>query len=151
MKTSKNEHASLKKELFVTPPKESPTIDVPNLSKAEVINTCGACPRLQLEIVSLRSKIEQVSSASISFANRFTQTLSFKKSSKRKFKNENRKCKIHEHKVRCDYCREIGHTTPHCHVMKILVPKGIMMWVPKLSTFVTNPKDPTCVGDLNLT
>jgi hypothetical protein len=30
----KNEHASLKKELFVTPPKETPIIDVPKPSKA---------------------------------------------------------------------------------------------------------------------
>jgi hypothetical protein len=37
----RNEHASLKKELFSTPLKESPTIDVPKPSKAEDINTCG--------------------------------------------------------------------------------------------------------------
>jgi hypothetical protein len=120
----KNEHASLKKELFATPPKESSTIDVP---KPKDIITCLNCPRLQLEIVSLKSKIEQVSSASMNFAKRFTKP------------------------SRCNYCREIGHTTCHCHVMKTLVPKGIMVLVPKLSTFVTNPKDPTCVGDLNLT
>ena len=66
-------------------------------------------------------------------------------------KNKNRKGKTHEHKIRCYYCREIGHTTPHCHVMKTLVPKGIMMWVSKVSTSVTNPKHPTCVGHLNLT
>jgi len=145
----KNEHASLKKEQFVTPPKESPTIDVPMPSKDKDINICGACPKLQSEIVTLKSKIEQVSSASINFANQFTKTSSFKNAPKRNFKKKNRKSKIHEHKLRCNYCREIGHTTPHCHVMKILVPKGIMMWVPKLFTFVTNPKDPTCVGDLN--
>jgi len=147
----KKEHASLKKELLVTPLKESPTIDVPNPSKAEDVNICLACPRLQLEIVSLKSKIEQVSNTSINFANRFTKPLGFKTAYKRKFKKRNRNFKIHEHKIRCNYWREIGHTTPHCHVMKTLVPKGIMMWVPKLSTFVTNPKDPTCVGDLNLT
>jgi len=75
----KNEHASLKKELFETPLKESPTIDVPKPSKDEDINVFLACPRLQLEIVSLRSKMEQVSNASINFENRFTKTLSFKK------------------------------------------------------------------------
>jgi len=41
----KNEHASLKKEIFATPPKESPTIDAPKLSN-EDINTFLACPRL---------------------------------------------------------------------------------------------------------
>jgi len=145
----KNEHASLKKELFATPPKESPTIDVPKSLNLEDINTCLAYPRLLLEIVSLKSKIEQVSSASMNLANRFTKPSSFKKSPKKMLKNKNRKNKTHEHKIRCSYCREIRHTTPHCHVMKTLVPKGIMMWVPKLFTFVTNPKDLTCVGDLN--
>ena len=42
----KNEHESLMKELFVTPLKESPTIDVPKPSKSEDINACQACPRL---------------------------------------------------------------------------------------------------------
>jgi hypothetical protein len=147
----KKEHASLKKKLFATPPKESPTIDVPKSSKTNDINTCLACPRLQLKIVSLKSKIEQVSSASMNFANRFTKSSNFKESPKRMFKNKNPKSKTNEHKIRCNYCREIRHTTPHCHVMKTLVPKGIMIWVPKLSTFVINPKDPTCVGDLNFT
>jgi len=147
----KNEHASPKKELFVTSLKNSPTIDMSMPSKADDIDSCEACPRLQLEIVSLKSKIKQVASAPMNLASRFTKTSSFKNSSKRRFKNKNRKCKIHEHQVRCNACREIGHTTPHCHSMKILVPKGVMMWVPKLSTFLTNPKDPTCVGDLNLT
>ena len=147
----KNEHASLKKELFATPPKESPTIDVPKSSKTEDINTCLACPRLQLEIVSLKSKIEQVLSASMNFANRFTKTSNFKKSPRRMLKNKNKKSKTHEHKIRYNYCREIGHTTPHCHVMKTLVPKGIVTWVPKLSNFVTNPKNPSYVGDLNHT
>jgi len=108
----KNEHASLKKELFVISPKNSPTIDISKSSKARDINSCGACPRLQLEIVTLKSKIEQVSSASMNLANQFTKTSSFKNSSKRRFKNKNRERKIHEHQVRCNYCREIGHTTP---------------------------------------
>ena len=153
----KNEHASLKqemvattsKEMVSTTSKESPTIDVPKSSN-EDSNACLACPRLQLEIVSLKSKIEQVTNVLMNFANRFAKPSSFKKPSKRRFKKNNRKCKIHEHKVKCNYCREIGHTTPNCHVMKNLVPKGIMKWIPKLSTCVTNPKDPTCVWDLNL-
>jgi len=83
----KNEHASLKEELLVTSLKESPTINAPKPSKVEGINTCEACPRLQLEFVSLISKIEQVSSASVNFENQFTKTSSFENSSKRKFKN----------------------------------------------------------------
>jgi len=74
----KNEHPSLKKELFAIPPKESATINVSKSLKTEDINTCLTCPRLQLEIVSLKSKIEQVSSASMTFANRFTKPSSFK-------------------------------------------------------------------------
>ena len=54
----KNEYASMKKELFVTPSKESPSINVPNPSKAKDIDISRACPRLQLEIVSLKRKIE---------------------------------------------------------------------------------------------
>ena len=73
----KSEHASLKKERFVTPPKESPTINVPNASKGKYIDTCEVCPKLQQEIVPLKSKIEQFSSASINFANRFTKDSNF--------------------------------------------------------------------------
>jgi len=79
-KNFKSEHASLKKERFVTPPIESPTINVSKPSKAKDIDTCGACPKLQLEIMSLKSKIEQVSSTSINFANRFTKVSNFKNS-----------------------------------------------------------------------
>jgi len=147
----KSEHASLKKERFVTPSKESPIINVPKPSKAKDNDSCVACPRLILEIVSLKSRIEQASSASIYFANRFTKTSHIINSPKRKFQNINRKSKIHEHKPRCNYCREIGHSTPHFHAIKILVPKSIMMWVHKKSTFVTNPEKLSLVEDLNLT
>jgi peptidoglycan hydrolase CwlO-like protein len=41
----KNEHASLKKEIFAIPSKVSPTIDDPKSSN-EDINFCLACPRL---------------------------------------------------------------------------------------------------------
>jgi hypothetical protein len=41
----KNEHASLKKEIFAIPSKVSPTIDDPKSSN-EDINSCLACPRL---------------------------------------------------------------------------------------------------------
>ena len=65
----KNEHASLKKEIFSSPPKESPTIDAPKSLKIDDINTCLACPRLQLKIVSLKNKVEQVTSVSMNFSN----------------------------------------------------------------------------------
>jgi len=74
----KNEHAYLKKELFVVSPKDLPTTDMTKPSKADDINPFGTCPRLQLEIVTLKSKIEQVSSAFMNLANRFTKPSSFK-------------------------------------------------------------------------
>ena len=123
-----------------------------SLSKSKDSGTSKACPRLQLHIVSIKSKTKQASSASINFATRSTKTTNslFKKLPKRTFQNKYRNRKIHEHKLRCNYCREIGHTTPHCHAMKVLAPKGIMMWVPKQSTFVTNLKDSTFVGGLRI-
>jgi len=50
----KNEHASLKKEIFATQSRDSPTINDPKPSH-EDINACLACPRLQIEIVYLKS------------------------------------------------------------------------------------------------
>ena len=96
--------------------------------------------------------MEQASSASINFATRSSKTTNshFKKLSKRRIQNKYRNSKIHEHKLRCNYCREIGHTTPHCHAMKVLLPNDIMMWVPKQSTFITNSKDLNLVGDLRI-
>jgi len=96
----KYEHEFLKKEIFATQSKESPTIDDHKPSN-EDINACLACPRL-LEIVSLKSKIEHVNNVSMNFANRFEKPSSFKKPSKRRFERDNRKCKIHEHKARCN-------------------------------------------------
>ena len=99
----KNEHASLSNEQFAIPPKESSSINVPKSPKSKDIGTCEACPRLQIEIVSLKSKIEQASSASINFAKRSPKTTNsqFKKLPKRRFQNKYRSSKIHEHKLRC--------------------------------------------------
>jgi len=41
-------------------------------------------------------------------------------------------------KVNSHYYRKIGHTTPHSHIIKVVVPKGLTMWVPKQSTCYTN-------------
>ena len=111
----KKEHASLKKKQFVIPPKESPSVNVSKSPKSKDIGTCEVFPRLQFDIVSLKSKIEQASSASINFATRSPKTTNshFKKLPKRGFQNKYCNSKIHEHKLRCNYCREIGHTTPH--------------------------------------
>ena len=49
----KNEHASVMKEIFAIPSKDSPTIDDPKSSN-EDINVCLACPRLQLDNPSKR-------------------------------------------------------------------------------------------------
>ena len=60
-------------------------------SKVDDINSFVACSRLQVEIVTLKRKVEQVSSASMNLANRFTKPSSFKNSSKRRFKKKNSK------------------------------------------------------------
>jgi len=54
--------------------------------------------------------------------------------------------KAHTPTTRCHYCGISEHTTPHCHFRRFEVPKGIMMWVPKISCCETHPKAPTCVG-----
>jgi len=57
-------------------------------------------------------------------------------------KNRNHS-KTHAPTIRCHYCGISGHTTPHCR--RIEVPKGVMMWVPKVTCEI-HPKAPTCVG-----
>jgi hypothetical protein len=124
----------------------------PRLINPKDIGKCEACLKLHEEIVSLKSKIEKFSSVLMSFAKRSKSAdLHSKRYFKRKFQNKNRNSKAHGHKVRCHCCGEVGHTTPHCHTIKVLVPKCLMMWVPKESTCFTNPNDPTYVGDLKFT
>ena len=97
--------------------------------------------------------MEQASNVPMAFAIKsINHNSHFKNSSKRKSQKKHLHRKVHGQKVRCNYCWEVGHVTPHCHAMKILVPKGLMRWIPEQwSTNFTNPKDPTCIGDLNLT
>ena len=60
-------------------------------------------------------------------------------------KNSNHS-KTHASTIRCHYCGISGHTTPHCHIRRVEVPKGVMMWVPKVTYCEIHPKAPTCVG-----
>jgi len=147
----KKEHASLKNEQFEIPTKESLNTSAPNTSKSKNNGTCEACPKLHEEITSLKNKIEQASGVPMDFdkiSNNFNSH--YKKSCKRKFQNKHRNREVHGHKVRCHYCREVRHTTPHCHALKNVIPRELMRWVPKQSIVFTNPKDPTHVGDLNV-
>jgi len=89
--------------------------------------SCETCPSLHEEIKSLNKKLEQVSKGSMSFAmNSKDERASFKRpytkySYVTRNKNHN---KTHAPTIRCHYCGKSGHTTSHCYIRKVEVPKG---------------------------
>jgi len=107
------------------------------------------CPSLHEEIKSLNKKLEKASKGSITFAMYSKdERVPFKRpytkySYVRKNKNLS---KTHAPTIRCHYCGRSGHTTPHCHIRRFEVPKGLMMWVPKVTCCKTHPRAPTFVG-----
>ena len=60
-------------------------------------------------------------------------------------KNKNHS-KTHVPNIRCHYCGSSGHTTPHFHIRNVEVPKGVMMWLPKVTCYEIHPKATTFVG-----
>jgi len=71
---------------------------------------------------------------------------SFKRPYKKySFVNKNEDGKSHIHNVTCHCCGKLGHTTPHCHIRRVNVPKGLMIWVPKTVICLKKPKVSTSV------
>jgi len=106
-------------------------------------------PSLLEEIRSLNKKLEQASKGSMIFTmNSKDERAPFKiPHTKYSYvrKNENHR-KTHVPTIRCHYCGIIGHNIPHCHIRIVEVPKGVTMWVPKITCCETHPKAPTFVG-----
>lgn len=110
--------------------------------------TC--CSSLHREIESLTLRLEQVSKGEMKFTVKSKDKInSFKRPYKKhSFVNENEDGKPHTHNVRCHYCGRLGHTTPYCHIMRVEVSKGVMMWVPKNDDCLKKPKVSTSVENL---
>jgi hypothetical protein len=142
-------------ELIETQEEEGPTLlGSPKTKSPKYHNwmdfaSCEICPSLHEEINFLNKKLEPVSKGTITFVmNSKDERTPFKRSytiysyvRKNKFHS-----KDHVPTIRCHYCGISGHTTPHCHIRRVEVPKGIMMWVPKVTCCEIHPKAPTCVG-----
>ncbi|RHN45435.1 hypothetical protein MtrunA17_Chr7g0231161 [Medicago truncatula] len=113
--------------------------------------SCEICPSLHEEINSLNKKLERVSKGTMTFSmNSKDERTPFKRPytkysyvRKNKFHSKN-----YVPTIRCHYCGISGHTTPHCHIRRVEVPKGVMKWVPKVTCCETHPKAPTCVDGL---
>ncbi|AES87858.1 hypothetical protein MtrunA17_Chr4g0017881 [Medicago truncatula] len=145
----RNKHALLVNEKIVSPTIETPKKKSPKYNNWMDFSSCEICPSFHEEINSLNKKLERVSKGAMIFAMKSKDGRTpFKRpytkySYVRKNKNHSKTCVPI---IRCHYCGISGHTTPHCHIRRVEVPKGVMMWVPKVTCCETHPKAPTCVG-----
>ncbi|AET02767.1 hypothetical protein MTR_8g051900 [Medicago truncatula] len=144
----RDENASLVYKKFVSPTIESPKTNSPKYDNWMDFASCEIFPGLHKEIKSLNKKLEQVSKGSMTFAmNSKDKRAPFKRpytkySYVRKNMNHS---KTHAPTIRCHYCGRSGHTTPYCHIRRVEVPKGVMMWVPKVTSCENHSKAPTFV------
>ena len=126
----RDEHALLVNEKIVSPTIESPKTKSPKYDNWMDFASCEIFPSLHEEKNSLNKKLERVPKGTMTFAmNSKDKRAPFKRpyteySYVRKNRNHS---KTHAPTVRCHYCGIIGHTTPHCHIRRVEVPKGVMM------------------------
>ena len=145
----RDKHASLVNEKIVSRTIESPKRNSPKYDNWMDYASCEICPSLHQEIKSLNKKLEQASKGSMTFAmNSKDERAPFKRPyTKYSYvRNNKNHSKTHVATIRCHYCCISGHTTPHCHIRIVEIPKGVMMWVPKVTCCKTHPKAPTFVG-----
>jgi len=144
----RDEHASLVNEKIVSPTIESPTKNSPKYDNWMTFPICETFPSLHGEIKSLNKKLELASKGSMTFTmNSKDERASFKRPyTKYSYVRWNKNhSKTHAPTIKCHCCGRNGHTTPHCHIRKVEVPKGVMMWVPKVICCEIHPKAPTFV------
>ena len=145
----RDEHALLVNEKIVSPTIDSPKTKSPKYDNWMDFASCKTCPSLHEEINSLNKKLECVSKGTMTFAMNSKEERTSLKRHYTKYsyvkKNKNHS-KTYGPTIRCHYCGISGHTTPHCHIRRVEVPKGVMMWVPKVTCCEIHPKAPTCVG-----
>ena len=137
-------HALLVNEKIV-----SPTIESPKYDNWMDFASCEIFPSLHEEINSLNMKLDRVSKGTMTFAmNLKDERIPFKQPyTKYSYVRKNKyHSKNYVPTIRFHYCGISGHTTPHCHIRKVEVPKGVMMWVPKVNCCDIHPKALTSVG-----
>lgn len=131
----KEKHAYLVNEKILIPCLESPKQNSPNYDSNWMnFSRCETCPTLHMEIEFLTLKLEQVSKGEIKINMKSKDKRDYFKipyKKKYSFVNKNEDGKPHTHNVSSHYCGRLGHTTPHYHIMRLEVPKVVMMWVPK--------------------
>ena len=111
--------------------------------------SCEIFPSLHEEINSPNKKLERVSKGTMTFAmNSKDERAPFKRPyTKYSYVKKNRNhSKTYVPTIRCHYCGISGHTTPHFHIRRVDVPKGLMKRVLKVTCCETHTKAPTCVG-----
>jgi hypothetical protein len=94
---------------------------------------CDNCITLSKNIKNLKDKVEDSSKPRVSHQvdpKHFQNTLKVKNKYSKHFKMDQKKSDSH---IVCHYCCDKGHTIAKCHARKILVPKGKLQWLPKLS------------------
>jgi len=143
----RDEHASLVNEKILSPTIESPKQDPRKYDSMWMdLASCEIFHSLHEEIKSLNKKLEQVSKGTMTFSmNSKNERAPFKIPYTKYSYVKKGQNKAHTPTIRYHYCGVSGHTTPHCHCRRFEVPKGIMMWVPKVYCCETHPKAPTCV------
>ena len=144
----RDEHVLLVNEKIVSPTIESPKTKSPKYDNWMDFASCEICPSLHEEINSLNKKLESVSKGTMTFSMTSKDERAHFKRPYTKYsyvrKNSNHS-KTHALTIRCHYFGISGHTTPHYHIRRVEVPKGVMMWVPKVTCCETHPKAPTSV------
>jgi hypothetical protein len=109
-------------------------------------NDCDACCVWQGEVKTLQAKLDEALVSKVTFVD---IPKNFNKPKIRPSKNDkfvkkklNPKSKILGHtdhsNVICYYCCTKGHTIAKCQTRKVLIPKGIMQWIPKSNIVCTN-------------
>jgi len=127
----RDEHTSPVNEKIVSPTIESPKKNSPKYDNWMDCASCETCPSLHEEIKSLNKKSEQAPKGSMTFSiNSKDERAPFKRLYTKYSYVRKNQSKTHVPTIRCHYCGRSGHTTPHCHIRRVKVPKGTMMWVP---------------------
>jgi hypothetical protein len=94
---------------------------------------CDNCATLSKDIKVLKDKVENSSKPRVYHQvgpKHFQNTLKIKNKNSKNVKLDQKKNDSH---VTCHYCCCEGHTIAKCKARKVLVPKGVLQWMPKLN------------------
>jgi len=126
----KQEHASLVNEKLINPCLDSPKKSSPKYDPNWMnFASCETSLSLYKEIEILTHKLEYVSKEEMKFVMKSKENRKpFKRPYKKyAFVNKNDNDKPYTQNDRCHYCGRLRHNTPHCHIRKVEVLKGVMM------------------------